>query len=160
MNRPARTTGQIPDDFLGQSLASLAVAGRIVRHGRQPAIFAIFLEAFQGITTGLIGRKDLRQEHTKSDPRGVDPAPPFVVPSAAGRLDLVGGQDLNKREPRLLIKLVPDSIGLAARRMGNRLDHRDLLVVVDWWGFGLTHHQITARGGHLPIPENARPNLL
>jgi hypothetical protein len=58
--------------------------------------------------------------------------------SVTRRLDLAGGQDIEKRKPGLLGKLVPDCIGLAARRRGSRLVHGDLLVVVDWFGFDAT----------------------
>ncbi len=61
-----------------------------------------------------------------------------MVVSAAGRLDLAGGQDIEERKPCLLGKLVPDCLGLAAGRRGIRLNHGDLLVVVDWFGFDAT----------------------
>ena len=81
----------------------------------------------------MIGGEDLSQEHIQSDPWRVDPGSPFVVRSAAGRLDLGGGQDIEERKPCLLGKLVADRLRLAAGRRGSRLDHGDLLVVVDWF---------------------------
>src|ERR1700728_3236217 len=98
----------------------------------------VSLGSIQSILTRMIGGKDLRQKHAECDPRGEGPGSPFVLVSAAGRLDLAGGQDIEERKPRLLGKLVPDSLDLAADRRGRRLDHGDLLVVVDWFGFGAT----------------------
>src|SRR5271155_3517114 len=112
MNRLAGTTRQFPAPSFGQSLPRLAIAGGIVGHRRQLAIFAVFLEALQGVATGMIGRKDLSQEHIQSDPWGIDPGPPSVIVSAAGRLDLGGGQDIEERKPCMLGKMVPECLGL------------------------------------------------
>jgi hypothetical protein len=48
------------------------------------------------------------------------------------------GSDLEERKPCLLGKMVPECLGLAVGRRGIKLDHGDLLVAVDWFGFGAT----------------------
>jgi hypothetical protein len=69
----------------------------------------------------------------ESDPRRVDPVDPLVLKNAAGRLDLGSREVLKTREPRLLNKLIPDHVDLAAGPTGSRLFRGDLLVVVDSW---------------------------
>ena len=68
----------------------------------------------------------------RRSPLGVDSGPPLVVPTAAGGLELGGGQEVEKGQPRMLDKLVSERLGLAAHRARSRLIHGDLLVVVFW----------------------------
>ena len=87
MNRSPGLSNQFPGDVLGQALAGLAVAGGGGGDRGEPLVAAVFLEAVDGIVTGVVVGEDLGEEQVQGDPRGVDPLPPGVIPAAAARFD-------------------------------------------------------------------------
>jgi hypothetical protein len=114
VNVPAGASGEVPDEFLGQSLSGLAVTPRVRGDRGEALIVAEFLESLDGFIAGVIVGDHLREEEAQGDPGTIDPVSPLMTAETAGRLDGGAREEVEKREAVSSAEPVSNGMDLVA----------------------------------------------